>query len=115
MSKREFLLNWEGSCAEHWSEAEGSSLKKTEWKNLHNGGIVVHPKKGCRKSKLFAVDEEGNLWSLIIDDQRLDRLKKDLQIVGYSLPGDFWSVLLKIYLDILIGMFTCLFRVEVFL
>lgn len=83
---KNFFEKWQGDfhnpfAKNEWVKAEGSSLKEPELQVLKNGGIVVHPK--CENAvKVFARDK--NLWSIIIPENRLNHLKKDLGLAGFS-------------------------------
>jgi len=88
--KENFLKSWRGSTAfgyqNQWAKAQGSSLKDGEKKVLKDGGIVKHP-KGKSLTKVFACDEKGNLWSVIVHNLHLTSLENSLKEVGYLLPA----------------------------
>ena len=87
--KEDFLKNWRGSTnfgrENQWSEAQGSSLSKKEKRFLASGGVVFHPKEPSL-TKVFARDEQGKLWSVIIHNLHLSALETKLKEVGYHLP-----------------------------
>ena len=88
--KENFLKNWRGLAAfgkqNQWARAQGSSLKENEVRTLDAGGIVKHPKSKSL-TKIFARDEAGNLWSVIVRNVELTALEKGLEEVGYLLPA----------------------------
>jgi len=87
--KKEFLENWNGTTADgrnKWSnKATGSSLSKKEEDAL-KAGIIVKKEKTEFITKIFVLDEDGHLWSVIIDNRRLAALEDALKEVGYILP-----------------------------
>ena len=67
-----------------WKPAEGSSLKPKEWDRLNDGEVVVVNKGGDYK-KVFAKDEEDQLWSIIVTvSYELDSLLQGLRAVGFA-------------------------------
>lgn len=88
--KEDFLKSWRGSTAygqqNQWARAQGSSLTEGEVKILTAGGIVKHA-KGKSLTKIFARDEDGNLWSVIVHNVHLSALENELKGVGYFLPA----------------------------
>jgi hypothetical protein len=88
MSKSQFLKNWRGSALapgaqNQWGRAEGSSLSEREKKALRSGHIVTHDKLTLLK-KLFVMDEQDNLWSIIIKTDDLKMLVSNLCDVGFE-------------------------------
>jgi len=88
--KKEFLENWSGTTADgrnKWSnKATGSSLSKKDEEAL-KAGIIVKKVKTKFITKIFVLDEDDRLWSVIIDNCLLDALEDDLKEVGYILPA----------------------------
>ncbi len=66
-----------------WKLAEGSSLKPKEWNLLNEGEVIRHAKcVGCEK--LFAKDEDNQLWSVIVNiGNELDSLLQGLRTAGF--------------------------------
>jgi len=87
--RKSFFLNWEGrmlsaTIQNRWKPAEGSSLKPNEWDILNEGGVIRHEKdSSCEK--LFAKDEEDQLWSVIVNiGNELDSLLQGLRRAGFA-------------------------------
>ena len=93
MEKKNFLDSWKGKSMfgrknpNTWKIAEGSSLSEHEKKCLYEGQIVVHPKRSTRMSKVFVMDELNNIWSVIIPDDTVESLKRELLAVGYIMSA----------------------------
>lgn len=88
MLKSEFLKNWRGSALapgvqNQWVRAEGSSLSDCEKNALSRGRIITHDKLFPFK-KIFAMDEQSNLWSIIIKDAHMTPLVSALCNVGFE-------------------------------
>ena len=88
--KKKFLLSWIGGAISgeqcSWVRAQGSSLGDDDKRILDEGGIITRPK--CRElTKVFARDEDGNLWSIIVHNLHLATLEENLKKVGYSLAA----------------------------
>ena len=66
-----------------WRPAEGSSLKPKEWNLLEEGEVIRHTKcVGCEK--LFAKDEDNQLWSVIVNiGSELESLLQGLRTAGF--------------------------------
>ncbi len=88
--KKNFLENWRGSVSygkqNQWRQAQGSSLEERELEVLNAGGVVMHP-KDKNTTKVFARDEDGNLWSVIVRNVHLASLENELKSVGYKLAA----------------------------
>lgn len=78
-----------GECEKFRDDANGSRLSKKQKKVIKAGGVAEY-KKGNDDTKVFVMDEIGNMWSIIIQNLRLDALKEALEGVGYLLPAA-WS------------------------
>lgn len=66
-----------------WKPAEGSSLKPKEWDRLNDGEVIRHDKGDYEK--VFAKDEDGQLWSVIVmGSHELDSLLQGLRAVGFA-------------------------------
>jgi len=80
--KKNFLLSWRGNLLECWVKAQGSSLSEKDKLALEQGAIVEKPK--CRElTKVFARDEDGTLWSVIVHNLHLTTLEDQLKGVGF--------------------------------
>ena len=75
-----------GECEKFRDDANGSRLSKKQKKVIKAGGVAEY-KKGNDDMKVFVMDEAGNMWSIIIQNLRLDALEKALEGVGYLLPA----------------------------
>lgn len=84
-----FFENWRGSYdpqrkqQNKFTRAKGSSLKPTDKERLAHQSIVCRP-KGKLETKIFAQETGGRLWSVIVPNDQLDALKKDLRQVGFT-------------------------------
>ena len=88
--KKNFLKAWTGGInsfglREEWKRAQGSSLSENERSIVESGGIAFH-KKGSRDTKVFAQDEDHEMWSVTVMDLHLADLKNRLKEVGYIIP-----------------------------
>lgn len=88
MVKSDFLKTWRGNAAtpgaqNQWGRAQGSSLSECEKSALLSGRIVTHNKLTPFK-KLFVMDEQGDLWSIIIKTDDFKRLVSNLSDVGFE-------------------------------
>jgi len=87
--KKEFILSWRGNSLfsgqqSNWVQAQGSSLSDKDKQALAKGAIVEHPKTR-ELTKVFARDEDGNLWSVIVHNLHLTTLENQLKNVGFLL------------------------------
>lgn len=84
-----FFENWRGSYdpqkrqQNRFKQAQGSSLNHAERERLINHTIVYHS-KGNKETKVFAQETGGRLWSVIIPNDQLETLKKDLRQIGFT-------------------------------
>ena len=88
MSKSKFLETWRGKALapgaqNQWGRAEGSSLTEYERNALRSGRIATHDKVTPLK-KLFVMDEQDNLWSIIIKGDDLKMIVSNLCDVGFE-------------------------------
>ena len=86
--KKKFLESWKGSSCygqqEKWQRADGSSLNEEEVKNLKNGGVITHPKRGINLTKIFVMDESESIWSVIVLNTKLSEIRTSLRQVGFA-------------------------------
>lgn len=93
MGKKEFIASWRGNDSfgsqqpNVWRKAQGSSLSQYEITCLHAGMAVMHPKRFSDMTKIFVMDEIGDIYSVIVQNKKLEELKKDLIDVGYSIAA----------------------------
>jgi len=86
--KKNFILSWRGNllCSGqqcNWVKAQGSSLSDKDKLALEQGAIVEKPK--CKElTKVFARDEDGTLWSVIVHNLHLSDLESQLKGVGFG-------------------------------
>ncbi len=84
-----FFENWRGPYDSQrkqqnkFTRAKGSSLKPADKEKLSHRSIVCRP-KGKLETKIFAQEAGGRLWSVIVPNDQLDALKKDLRQVGFT-------------------------------
>ncbi len=88
MAKSDFLKGWRGNTVtpgaqNKWTMAEGSSLSECERNALKSGRIVSHDKITSLK-KLFVMDEQGYLWSIIVKSDDVKRMVSNLSNVGFE-------------------------------
>jgi len=89
MSYNSFFENWRGSYdpqrkqQNKFTRAKGSSLKPADRERLSHQTLVYHP-KGKLETKIFAQESGGRLWSVIVPNDQLESLKKDLHQVGFT-------------------------------
>ena len=88
MEKKILLTNWRGRLVDarnqnQWRHAIGSSLDDDDKEILNEGGIVSRPKGGYYV-KLFAMDEENQLYSIIVSvESELPNLIASMGEVGF--------------------------------
>ena len=88
MEKKILLTNWRGRLVDarnqnQWRHAIGSSLDDDDKEILNEGGIVSRP-KGVYYVKLFAMDEEKQLYSIIVSvESELPNLIASMGEVGF--------------------------------
>jgi hypothetical protein len=92
MSKVKFFKNWGGSAitpriTNKWVQAEGSSLSADEWEMLKNCQIVLHRKPDKLFTKIFALDEQKKLWSVVVNNQNLAKLQDELMKIGFTVAA----------------------------
>jgi hypothetical protein len=90
MVKKDFFANWRGHLVDakskiqnQWKPAEGSSLNDHQRKIL-NEGVVIRRPKGDYYVKLFAKDEENQLYSVVVSvESELGNLIASMAEIGF--------------------------------